>query len=170
MRRNRRIVRRGLNLVEVVISTMLVSITLIGAMQCVGAAFRSRGGTGDSISADQLADQMLSEILEQEYEEPDATPLFGPESPEVSSSRAAWDDVDDYQNWTANPPQDRSGAVLPNLTGWQRDVLVELVDPNNPAVVVGSDQGVKRITVTVLRNGQSVATRVGLRSDRLTGN
>jgi len=95
--------------------------------------------------------------------------VFGRES-ESGVDRADWDDVDDYHLWSASPPQDRSGTPLPNLTDWQRDVVVEWVDPSNPSVTVGSDQGVKRITVTVRRNGQIVAQDFALRSEKYLDN
>jgi hypothetical protein len=162
--------RTGLSLVELVISTMLVGMVLVGAMNCVGAVIRGRLGVGDSGNAEQLLRQLMSEIVEQEYLEPVNTPLFGTETSENGTARSDWDDVDDYHLWSASPPQDRYGSPLPNLTDWQRDVVVEWVDPSNPSVTVGSDQGVKRITVTVRRSGQIVAQDFALRSDKYTGN
>ena len=78
--------------------------------------------------------------------------------------------MDDYHLWSASPPQDRNGLPLPNVANWQRDVAVEWVDSSNPSITVGSDQGVKRITVTVRRNGQIVAQDFVLRSDKMTEN
>ena len=158
--------RSGLSLIEVVISTLLVGVLLVAAMDCVGAVIRGRLGVGDSGKAEQLLRQLMSEIMEQEYEEPDDPPVFGRESSESGSDRTNWDDVDDYHLWSSSPPEDRSGSPLPNLTDWQRDVIIDWVDPTNPSVTVGSDQGVKRITVTVRRNGDIVAIETALRSDQ----
>ena len=122
---------------------------------------RNRGnGKGGGIAACGLVPKDLDvsrEILENDYVEPDETPVFGCESSESGVSRTDWDDVDDYHLWSATPPQDRSGTVLPNSTGWQRDVVVEWVDPSDPASTVGGDQGVKRVTVTVQRYGKLLA-------------
>ena len=112
----------------------------------------------------------MAEILENDYQEPIDAPVFGCESPESGTVRTQWDDVDDYHLWSASPPEDRSETAFPNLAVWQRDVLVEWVDPYNPANTVGTDQGVKRITVTLQRDGEIVAREVALRSDKYPGN
>jgi hypothetical protein len=157
-------------MVEVVVSALLVGVVLIGAMDCVGAVIRGRLGVGNSGKAAQLLRQLMSEILEQDYLEPFDPPAFGLESPESTTVRIDWDDVDDYHLWSASPPQDRSGTPLSNLTGWQREVSVEWVDPSNPATTVVSDQGVKRITVTVRRDGNILAQETALRTDKYTEN
>lgn len=165
----RRSTRTGLNLVEVVVSTMLVAVVLIGAMSCVGAVIRGRLATGNTGQGQLLLQQLVSEILEQNYLEPIDTPTFGRETSESGGQRTNWDDVDDYHLWSSNPPEDRDGNALPNLTNWQREVVVEWVDPTNPSLTVGSDMGLKRITVTVRHNGQIVAQEAVLRSDKYEG-
>ncbi len=150
-------------------STLLVGLVLVAAMSGVGAMLRGRMATGDATTAQQLASQLLAEILQSAYCEPVDSPLFGRETGESSSSRVNWDDVDDYHLCNMSPPQSRAGSILPNTTGWRRDVVVEWVDPNNPATPVGVDQGVKRITVTVQRNGVVLARGVALRTDQCAG-
>lgn len=160
--------RRGFSLVEVVVSSMLVGLVLVGAMDCLGAVIRGRMSTSDSGRGEQLAQELMTEILSQSYKEPVDTPTFGRESSESGSSRPDWDDVDDYDGWSAAPPKYRNDNVIFNASGWQRDVTVELIDPANPATVSGTDQGLKRITITVQHNGQVVTRLVALRSDKYT--
>ncbi len=169
MRATSRRVRAGLSLAEVVVSTLVVGIVLVGALNCVGAVIRGRLRSGDSTVAKELASQLMAEILENDYQDPVETPVFGREAAESNTVRTGWDDVDDYHLWTARPPLDRSGTALANTTNWQRDVVVEWVDPSNPANTAGSDLGVKRITVIVQRNGVVVTRQVALRSDQYTG-
>src|SRR5688572_9941296 len=151
MRRRARPSRAGLSLIEVVISTLLVGLVFVGALKSVGAVIRGRMHTGDSGKAQHLASQLMAEILQNDYRDPDETPLFGRELSETNSPRANWDDVDDYHLWSSSPPEDASGIAIPDTTDWERSVLVEWVDPENPAVAIVSGQGVKRITVTVKR-------------------
>lgn len=160
--------RRGLSLVEVLVSTMLVGLVLVGAMNCLGGVIRGRMSTSDSGRGEQLARQLLTEILNTEYEDEGGSPVFGPESGESTGSRSGFDDVDDFHNWTAAPPEDRNGNAVFNTSGWQRDVTVALVDPANPATASGTDQGLKRITITVQHSGQVVTELVALRSDKYT--
>ena len=161
--------RRGLSLVEVVVSSLLVGMVLVGAMNLLGGVIRGRMNNSDSGRGEQLAQQLLTEILNTEYEDPGGSPVFGPEPGEQTrGDRSDYDDVDDFHNWTASPPEDRGGTILLNTAGWQRDVTVELVDPADPATVSGTDQGLKRITITVLHNERVVAELVALRSDEYT--
>ena len=161
----RRRLQRGLSLVEVTISTLLVGLVLVASLRSVGHVMRSRGSTSAEARAAILAEQLMTEILNEDYEEPVDPPEFGRESGESGGSRENWDDVDDYHLWDRRPPEDRDGNPLPNSTDWQRDVTVQFVNPADPSGVSGSDQGVKRITVNVWFGGEILAQSVALRSD-----
>ncbi|MEZ6052671.1 MAG: hypothetical protein R3C02_15000 [Planctomycetaceae bacterium] len=65
---------------------------------------------------------MLREILIQSYEDPNETPKWKHETGEAQSptSRADFDDTDDYDDWTASPPQLPDGTPLTAYTGWTR--------------------------------------------------
>ena len=156
--------RSGLSLVEVVVSTMLVGLVLVGAMNCVSAVISGRMGVSYQARGPQLAQQLMTEILNTNYKDTGPSPGFGPESGETGANRLGFDDVDDFNGWSSNPPQQRDGTHIFNSTGWERDVKVEWVDANNPASATGSDHGVKRVTVTVRRNGSVVSQIFTLRS------
>jgi Tfp pilus assembly protein PilV len=153
----RRTRRTGLSLFEVVVSAALVGLVLIGAMDCLGAMIRGRMGISHQARGPQLAHQLMTEILNTAYKD-------GPESGEAGVDRQAFDDVDDFHGWSANPPQQRDGTPVSNSSGWQRDVTVEWVQSDNAKQVVVSDQDLKRITVTVSHNGSVVAQIFALRS------
>lgn len=156
--------RRGWTLLEVSICTLLVGLVLASAMQAFGSVLRSRASISDRARAVQLAGQLLTEILDCRYIDEGASPLFGPEATEVGTTRTLYDDVDDYNGWSETPPKDKTGTTLPNLTGWQREVVVEWVDPANPATVSLTDQNVKRVTVTVKKNSVVLGRQVALRT------
>ena len=114
MRTKHRNPRAGLSLVEVVVSTMLVGLVLVGALKGVGAVIRGRVGTSDSGFGKHLASQLMAEIMENDYLEPVDPPTFGRETSESGGNRTDWDDVDDYHLWGSRPPTDRLGMALPN--------------------------------------------------------
>lgn len=158
--------RSGLSLVEVTISTLLVGIVLVVAMNLLGAVVRGRTKATDSARAQQFAQQLMNDILNTAYGEgaslgPDPVLIIL-----VPETRSQFDDVDDFNLWWESPLLTRSGGIISNTSGWRRSVSVAWVNPSNPGVVVASDQGVKRITVTVQRNGQTVAELACLRSDK----
>jgi len=164
-RRTSQAVRRGFSLVEAG-----VSVVIVGAMLVAGLAALAVSGLGVRTTAEGargrlLAQDLISEILRQAYDEPDETPAFGPELPELSDgSRAAFDDVDDYHGWSASPPQYKDGTEMSDLPGWRRSVVVEYVNAADPNQPTGNETGVKRITVVVTYNNAVVASLTALRT------
>ena len=145
-------------------STLLVSILLLTALQTVGASFRSEFYTAQQTQAILFAEDMLSEIIQMEYEEPDDNPIFGRENGEGTSDRLAWDDVDDYDGWSSSSLEYRDGTQIPDTTSWTRTVTVVRVEANNPESTTNQDDGLKRITVTVSKDGVELGSLSVLQS------
>lgn len=156
--------RQGLTLAEVALSTLIVGLMMIASLKSVGGVYTTWTSAADKYDGISLADQLLDEIMQSEYEEPDATIQFGTETDESPSSRANWDDVDDYAAWTASPPKKKNGAPIPGWNGWTRTSVVQLASVSNPSVVPASDEGLKLITVTVTDPHGNTTTRQALRS------
>jgi len=151
-------------MVEMVGSIVLVGVGLVAALNTVGASKMSQFRVIASRQGHLLALQLMTEILEQEYEEPVDTVVFGRESSESAGDRADWDDVDDYDGWDSTPPEYKDGTAMSDLGAWRRIVQVDFVSPSDPTVVVGTDQGIKRITVSVKQNGIPAAELVALKT------
>jgi prepilin-type N-terminal cleavage/methylation domain-containing protein len=162
---NSRLLRRAFSLAEVVVATMIVGVLLVAAMKTVGATVRGRVAMADRHRGFLLAEELMAEILQNTYAEPEETPAFGPEASETGGTRSAFDDVDDYHNWEASPPQDKDGTQRSDLAGWRRSTTVEYVNPDKLDQVIATDGGAKRITVTVFRNGEAVAALATVRTD-----
>jgi len=148
--------RAGFSLIEVAVSSILVGSILVAAMSTVGAVLRFRSSTSDSGRAALLAAELLAEIQNQAYSDPNQTPVFGKESGE--SARSQFDDVDDYDGLTESPPKNRAGTNLTGFTGWSRSVTVVRAQRNSPMQTAGSDEGLKRIRISVLKNGVTQQT------------
>jgi prepilin-type N-terminal cleavage/methylation domain-containing protein len=164
-RRHHNANRSGLTLIEVVASTMIVGMLAVATLNALGAATRSADSIGNRAIANGLADELMSEIIQQPYSDPDGSATFGHESGESSSPRSAFDDVDDYNGWTASPPQYRDGTDILNRTNWRQRVAVTLVSPTNLTQTSSTDQGVKRIRVTIEYNGKVLADQTAIRSN-----
>lgn len=156
--------RAGLSLLEVVMSTLMVAIVLVGAMNLLGAAVKGRTATADEARAEQLAHRLMTEVLSNTYEEPGIT-VLGIDVDETGLGRWYYDDVDDYDNHDRSPPENRVGQPLDNTTGWRQTVEVDFVRVLNPGETVAGDEGLKRITVTVYRGATVAARLMALRSD-----
>ena len=107
----------------------------------------------------------MAEILQQPYSDPDGSTGFGRESGESASPRSAFDDVDDYDAWTASPPQYSNGTTIPDRTNWRQRVAITRVVPTNPAQTTATDQGAKRIRVTIEFKSQVLADQTAIRTN-----
>ena len=157
--------RAALSLIEVVASTMIVGMMSVAALNSLGAATKSSESIGNRAVALGLADELMSEILQQNYEEPTQTVTFGRESGESATVRSTYDDVDDYNGWNQSPPRYRDGTVMPNRANWRHRVTVARVSPNNPTQVVFTEQGAKLIVVTVEFDGAVVEEQYAVRAN-----
>ncbi|MBN1489569.1 MAG: type II secretion system protein [Phycisphaerae bacterium] len=158
--------RRGFTLVESVLATLVVGLTMVAALNTVGASSLTQRRTQDRDRAMLLARSLMAEIVAQAYEEP-AMPAggFGQEAGEAATgNRTLYDDVDDYHNWSASPPEERDGTAMTGFERWTRAVIVQRVSRDNLDTLVGTDSGVKRITVTVSCDGVPIASLQAVRA------
>lgn len=164
--RSRRRWWRALTMVEAIVATLIISTMLVAALNAVGASATTQQKLTQGNQALLLAQDLLSEIMQQRYEDADYGPgSFGLGADEVGNgSRALWEDVDDYDGWTASPPQAKDGTPLDGFSRWGRAVQVDWVDPDDLSDVDGSDTGAKRIIVTVTYDGQEVLELTAVRT------
>jgi prepilin-type N-terminal cleavage/methylation domain-containing protein len=155
---------RGFTFAEIAISILLIGILTVAALNTVGASLRRQTFTANQVRGKQLASDLMQEILQQAYQDPLVTPVFGPEPGETTGTRSKFNDVDDYLGWKESPPADKSGVAYVGFTGWTRSVNVQWADPVTLASTAASNTGLKLITVTVAWQGQTQATLVGYRS------
>lgn len=157
--------RRGFSLIEVTVSILLVSVLLVTSLNSFAASKRREWATVTQAQGEQLALDLMNEILRQPYQDPIVqVPAFGTESGETTGNRSLFNDVDDYLNWTESPPADKSGNAMTGLSGWTRSVTIQWADPNSLTASISSSTGLKMITVTTSRSGKTAATAVGYRS------
>jgi hypothetical protein len=158
----------GFSLVEAAMSIVLVAVLFAAVMQTVGAGrlahYKSSGQRRGSL----LARQLLAEILQQDYEDPDTPTLtLGIDAGETASNRLDFDDVDDYDGWVASPPQDRDGTTEQNQDDWSREVQVAWVKPLDLGQTSGVETKAKRVTVTVKHKGLVMSELTSVRTNAL---
>lgn len=155
---------RAFSMIEVIISMVVVAGMTVAALNTVGAAKMGSQKITSRNSGTLLAQQLMAEILTQSYAEPVEAPVFGAEPSESGSFRTDFDDVDDYDTWSASPPQYKDGTVIPDLDGWARQVSVAWVNATDLSLTSSTETNVKRITVTVTYNGVEVASLTAVRT------
>ena len=147
--------KHGLGLVEVLVSLLIVGLGIMGFGMAIPLGKNYIDEMREERVALFLAKQMMEEIQSKAFEDPDGTPLFGPEGGE-SAPRENFDDVDDYDGWDQNPPQYPNGDVLngqggtPDYSEFRRKVVVENVDDVDFGITRADGTiDSKKITVTV---------------------
>lgn len=162
----RSLAERAFSLVEAVIAAAIVGLMLVVALNTVGASRVGHYKTAQRSLGHSLAQGLMAEILQQAYEDLALPPgSFGPRYDKtVTGDRSLYDDVDDYDRWSASPPETKLGVVMKGLIGWRRSVSVNWVKPDDLNWVVGGDTGVKGICVKVTHNGVPAATLWAIRT------
>ncbi len=117
---------------------------------------RSRGST--------LAHDLMAEILQVAYEEPDGPAALGRDPSESGGNRVDFDDIDDYDAWIAGPPELKDGTPLNLPVGWNRSVQVRWIVANNLTLISGTETNAKRIIVTVKHHNVTMAQVTAIRT------
>lgn len=161
--------RRGVTLVEVILATLVVGVMMAGALATVSASQRTSKAMGDTMLAQQLANELLAEITRQAYSDATDTAVSnGATATELApGNRSLFNDVNDYKAWTESPPKNKSGAAIAGASAWTRSVSVEFLTPTALTTPSATDQGIARITVFVKERSGTLATAVGVRSSGL---
>lgn len=152
----------GFTLVEAMMSVVIVSGVLVAALGTFGAMARARQVQIDRAAASHLAQQVLTEVLQCYYADPQGG--IGLAADAGEASRTAYDDVDDYHNWQMDPPTLRDGTAMPGYAGWKVKVRVHYADLADPDSQIVTETGLKRIKVTVTMPGGAAFDVFALRS------
>jgi MSHA pilin protein MshD len=157
--------RRGFGMTEVVVSTAIVGVMIVAALDAAGMVARTQRLNADRLTGPGLARDLLAEIMSLPYVDPQtASSSIGVDTGESSSSRATFDDVDDYHNWSSTNAVAREGTSLSGYSGWSHAVTVTWTNREDGTAWSSNDTNLKRITVTVTSPAGVVTQLVGLRS------
>ena len=156
--------RRGLSQVEVVISTIIISVLMVSSLSTIAASRRSQMAESNEVRGLAIAEALMAEITQLPMRDPACDCGFGPESGETGTSRIGFDDVDDYLNLADSPPKSRSGTALAGYSDLSRNVTVDMVSVSTWNETITTYKGVYRITIRVLRDNIEFARLVGYRS------
>lgn len=152
---------------EIVVATLITGGVIVGALDVLGGAVKTRLVTLAYVDGPILANELLAEIMSRSYVDPEdpglGTVLGVGLEPGESNTRSTFDDVDDYWDWSASPPIDSNDAPMTQFTGWTRAVSWEYVLATN-GVFSALDTGLAKLTVTVTAPDGTVTRRVGFRS------
>lgn len=135
----------GFTLVELVIFIVIVSVGVTGILLVMNTVVASSADPMVRKQALALAESILEEVLQKEYADPDGT--------SGETSRATFDDVDDYNGKSNSTFTDLPAA----LSSYAITIVVDA-----PAQLNGVDM--KRVRVTVSKSAESI-TLTGYRGN-----
>lgn len=127
---------------------VLVGVLLVASMRSVGGVYRTWSTSRDLHARMSLAQQLMAEILQQSYADPNESITWGPEASESTTNRSTWDDVDDYDGWSS-APQRKDGTAIAGYEAWRRDASIVYASLSDPTQASLTNTGLKRVTVTV---------------------
>lgn len=147
--------RRGLSLIETVISAAILAGLMAAVLSAAGTTAARRRAAADARTAQALADELASETALLSFD-PVANILGSP------TRREMFNDLLDAHGWSESPPASIDGIPNTALAGWSSSIAVQWVSPSAPRTAVAFDTGCRRITVTVSRGGQTMTTAIRL--------
>jgi prepilin-type N-terminal cleavage/methylation domain-containing protein len=142
--------RGGFTLVETAITLVIVGVAIAALVVSIGASTRMNAEARDLTTATFLAQSMR--------EWSSRVGLFDPDT----DTTGDYDDLEDFQDQTFQPPRDGSGIELTdeNFGNWKQTVDLEYVDANylaGPAQGTPSGTTLGRFTVRVYRDDELMA-------------
>ena len=150
--------RRGLSLIEVIVSLVLVSTILLVSITASANLMRDRSTIRSAMRAQELAGEILDEISVRSFREPDDDSVFGPEPDEDPIDRATFDDIDDYDQYVDSPPTYRDGVVIDGYTGWTFQINVNPAESTDLGIVTSSDNDAPLRLITITCTATNGAT------------
>ncbi len=153
-------------MVEVVVATLLSGIVIIGSLEVMGGAIKTRTASSQYALGPMLASELLAEVMSKSYEDPEAPgtgSLFGVGKESGESARSTFDDVDDYWNYSESPPLDSNDQEMTQYSGWSRAVSWRYAKTGDTSFSF-FPTGLTKVTVTVTAPDGSVTRRYGIRS------
>ncbi|WP_339730381.1 prepilin-type N-terminal cleavage/methylation domain-containing protein [uncultured Gimesia sp.] len=160
--------RNGFTLVESLVSVTITAIAGVALFSAIGASLGASYSALNHNVGTGLADQLLEELAAVRF------PTSSDTRPHSTGKRKDFDDLDDYDNWSASPPVNKEGYPLGNepvtileyylitrpsllvpdtsfLGRLRREVSVERIKHDNGSgwVVTNDETDFRRVTVTI---------------------
>ena len=156
--------QRGVTLVELIVSMVIISIALTGVLVVMNFTVSHSADPVIQHQAIAIAEAYMEEITLQAYKNPNPG---GYAASSTKYDRSKFDDVSDYNYLHDNTVRDRDGGEITALSGYEVDVEVEeFTTPQNQRLGPdGNKVDTKKITVTVKRGNEVNLTLFGYRTE-----
>jgi len=150
-------------MIEVLIAIFLVAIAVASLVAASGSLTQANGAGAELSTAEFL--------IEQVRELTDLLPVIDPEEGKDTfgaeeGSLLNYDDVDDFEGASFNPPITSDREVLNDFSAYTQQVTVENISQSDfQQVVLDHDSNFVRVTVKVLLNGNEISSSSWIRTN-----
>ena len=149
--------RRGFTLMEASLAVLIVGTGFLAVMELFSACTIENQRSTQVTTAQLLCSNIQEMTANMAFKDPFyAATTWGAESAETLTS---YNDVDDFDGLSFNPPLDSTRSAIPQLSRYTQVVTVMPVDPNRPGnntdvvkpeIGKGTYTGAVRVRVSVL--------------------
>lgn len=149
--------RRGFTLIEASLATVIVGVGVLSMMQLFTACTRQNASAANMTTAMLLAENIQETMAGVSFSDPAyGRTYFGVEPGQTLPS---YDDIDDFDGKTFNPPIDSTRTAIPSLSQYSQVISVWPVYPNqlsansntgSPDISQTTYTGAARVTVRIL--------------------
>ncbi|HEX2972887.1 MAG TPA: prepilin-type N-terminal cleavage/methylation domain-containing protein [Tepidisphaeraceae bacterium] len=124
--------RQGFTLVEAALATVIIGVGVLATMQLFGACTRNNASSAQMTTALLLAQNVQEVMADLPFNDPVwGNAVFGAESGETLQT---YDDIDDFDSQTLQPPIDATRTPLSQLSQYSQVISVVPVYPNKLSV------------------------------------
>ena len=131
--------RRGLTMLEVIISMTLVATIMLVSLTASANMMRNRVAAARGVQAEILAGYFLDEISTLAFRDPSDESRFGREPSETGSDRSSYNDIDDFDGFQEVSPTFRDGQSIPGYDGWTVNAAIYSLSLSGASLRFASD-------------------------------
>lgn len=151
--------RGGFTLIEAALATIIIGVGVVSMMQLFAALTSQNAVSAQETSAMMLANNVVEAVAALPFNDPQTgTRTFGPETGQVL---ATFDDIDDFDGQSFNPPIDAMRQPIAALSAYSQVVSVVPVysnQPTNGPTAKTTYTGAVRVTVIILHRPPNHST------------
>lgn len=139
--------RCAFTLIEAALATIIIGVGIVAMMQLFAACTQNNAYGSQQTTAMLLANNIQEAMASLSFDDPIyGSTTFGPESGETL---ATYNDLDDFNGASFNPPIDSLRNTISSLAQYTQNVTVTPVDPDQLNATKTAYSGAVRITVDV---------------------
>lgn len=149
--------RRGFTLPEAALATVIIGVGVLATMQLFGACTRDNANSAQTTTAMLLAQNIQEVMTDLPFNDPTSgAAVFGAEFGETLQT---YNDIDDFDSRTFQPPIDALRQPLPQLSQYSQVISVVPVYPSRlstntneaaPDIAKGTYTGAVRVCARIL--------------------